>query len=88
MTPKFSYGKSVEVQVAGEWKPGVVNFVWRGVDLETRRKIFQYDVVLEGSGPSVYVAAKVSESEVRRVNRARGRRRVLRAHSLKPGLLT
>lgn len=80
---KFRVGQKVERQIGEYWQPGVVAFVWRGMDLETGKRIACYDVADDTAGPVGYKVLRVPEAELRRSNRARGRRRVLRAHSVK-----
>ena len=93
---KYRKGQKVEVQAGDEWIPAVVTFVWSGVDMDTGKKIFHYDAALEpdnstrtfGHIPVGWAFRRVPENAMRRQNRARGRRRVLRAHSVKPGRFT
>ena len=85
---KFRKGHAVEVLFVGEvWLPCVVTFVWSGVDLETKGRAFWYDVAGLPDGPR-WSVSRVPESMMRRADRRRGCRRVLRAHSVKAGRLT
>jgi hypothetical protein len=78
---KFSKGQKVEVRIPAGWAAGEISFIWRAVDLETNRRVFLYNV--RGvADAGAWELRRVAENSLRRPNRARGRRRVLRAHSV------
>ena len=80
---KFRKGQKAEFFIGGRWLPVVVKFVWRGVDLETKKRVFHYDVAGRNELGFPVDMNRVSADLLRRPNAARGRRRVLRAHSVK-----
>lgn len=85
---KFRVGQKVERQIGERWQAGVVSFVWTAVDLDTGKRTYRYDVNDDTVGDVIYRALRVAPEELRRPNAARGRRRVLRAHSVKPESFT
>lgn len=78
---KFAKGDRVELQNGPAWLSGLVTFVWNAAEVDTGRRIHCYDV--QGEDWSVQ---RVDEFLLRRVDVRRGRRQVIRAHSVRPGL--
>lgn len=85
---KFTKDQKVEVKIGDGWLSGTVAFVWRGIELESKRRIFHYDVKGQTVEGLAWELKKIPEELLRRPNRGRGRRRVLRFHSIRPELLT
>jgi hypothetical protein len=86
--PKFRKGQSIEAKVGDGWLSGLVTFVWRAVETDTGKRVFRYDLAGTTVEGLAWNVLRVPEETLRRPDPRRGKRRVLRSHSVKTGRLT
>lgn len=80
---KLGKGSKVEVWLEDGWVQCAVESVWRGRDLETKQRVCTYSVAGTTDDGRTWGIDRVPESYLRKQHAARGRKKVLRAHSVK-----